>query len=218
MVIQTQRGLRKELTQQWSLIEDDFTHFSGIVPLYIVRKPVHSCWKAVVNSMVEFTPEVSEGIFFRYGQQECFPQVTNVIKWPQFREASRQHHDEQVDQKWALTAQYEKSIFTKLFKPKEGRNTIETVKTLKWDRNEKGWKKAYVAMMSWSPYPHSLSSSTEKEEGAGGHKKEETWERGEVDKKEDTSRTRLSVPLEFTNSGVQLNNYLTMNHTLRLWE
>ena len=87
VVTQTSRGLWKELTLQHSLAEDDVIYFSGIVPFYIVRKPVHCCRKAVVDSMVEFTPEVSEGIIFRYGQEECFSQVTNVIKWPQFREA-----------------------------------------------------------------------------------------------------------------------------------
>ena len=87
VVTQTSRGLWKELTLEYSLAEDDVIYFSGIVPFYIVRKPVHCCRKAVVDSVVEFTPEVSKGIFFRYGQEECFPQVTNVIKWPQFREA-----------------------------------------------------------------------------------------------------------------------------------
>lgn len=116
VVTQTSRGLWKELTLQHSLAEDDVIYFSGIVPFYIVRKPVHCCRKAVVDSVVEFTPEVSEGIFFRYGQEECFSQVTNVIKWPQFREACGQHHDEQVDQKWALATQYEKGFFTKLLK------------------------------------------------------------------------------------------------------
>ena len=73
-------GSVEGIDAEYSLAEDDVIYFSGIVPFYIVRKPVHCCRKAVVDSVVEFTPEVSKGIFFRYGQEECFPQVTNVIK------------------------------------------------------------------------------------------------------------------------------------------
>ena len=59
-------------------------------------------------------------------------------------------------------------------------------------------QKAYVA--SYFSYFHSLSSC---KGGGGGGKKSKSGQKGEDlawggDKKEDSSKTRLSVPLEFT--------------------
>ena len=89
-----------------------------VISFYIVRKPVHWRWKAVVDGMVELLLEVFDGVFFWKRQHECLSQVTNVVKWPQLWEASGQHHDKQVDQKRSLAAKYQKGSFTELFKPK----------------------------------------------------------------------------------------------------
>ena len=75
-------------------------------------------------------------------------------------------------------------------------------------------QKAYVAITSSTSYFHSLSSCK------GGGERGEKSKRGRKgedlawggDKKEDSSKTRLSVPLEFTCNGVNLNNILASSH------
>ena len=76
-------------------------------------------------------------------------------------------------------------------------------------------QKAYVAITSSTSYFHSLSSC--KGGGGGREKKSKRGRKGEDlawggDKKEDSSKTRLSVPLEFTCNGVNLNNILASSH------
>lgn len=71
-------------------------------------------------------------------------------------------------------------------------------------------QKAYVAITSSTSYFHSLSSY---KVGGGGRAREGEKEGGwGEDKKEDSSKTRLSVPLEFTCNGVNLNNILASSH------
>lgn len=53
--------------------------------------------------------------------------------------------------------------------------------------------------------------------GGGGRRaregeKEKNWGGWGGDKKEDSSKTRLSFPLEFTCNGVNLNNILALSH------
>ena len=70
-------------------------------------------------------------------------------------------------------------------------------------------QKAYVAITSSTSYFHSLSGC----KGGGGRAREGEKEGGwGGDKKEDSSKTRLSVPLEFTCNGVNLNNILASSH------
>ena len=71
-------------------------------------------------------------------------------------------------------------------------------------------QKAYVAITSSTSYFHSLSSCKGGgEERAREGEKEGGWG---GDKKEDSSKTRLSVPLEFTCNGVNLSNILASSH------
>ena len=64
-----------------------------------------------------------------------------------------------------------------------------------------------------------LSFSFQLQRGGGGERGEKSkrGRKGEDlawggDKKEDSSKTRLSVPLEFTCNGVKLNNILALSH------
>lgn len=58
-----------------------------------------------------------------------------------------------------------------------------------------------------------LSFSFQLQKGGGGRAREGEKEGGwGGDKKEDSSKTRLSVPLKFTCNGVNLNNILASSH------
>lgn len=64
-----------------------------------MSKPVHGGFPAVVESIFKLFREVFDGFLLWEGQHKSLAQVANVVKRPQFREASGQHHDKQVNQK-----------------------------------------------------------------------------------------------------------------------
>ncbi len=92
---------------------------SGLIPSpgNVVKVPVQADAPRVLDGLLQFPAEGSEGHLFGLAEAQSIADVPDVLQRLQLRDATGQHHGEQVDEQIPAVSQLQKCLLTQLPKP-----------------------------------------------------------------------------------------------------